>query len=34
MVLVTKYRKPVLINGVKDTVYNAIETIFKEKGIN
>jgi putative transposase len=34
MVLVTKYRKPVLINNVKDTVYNTIETIFKEKGIN
>ena len=33
LVLVTKFRKPVLIDGVKDTVYNTVETVLKEKGI-
>ena len=34
LVLVTKFRKPILINSVKDTVYNTVETVLKEKGIN
>lgn len=34
LVLVTKFRKPILINDVKDIVYNTVETVLKEKGIN
>ena len=33
LVLVTKYRKPVLKDKIKETVYDTIKTIFKEKGI-
>ena len=33
MVLVTKYRKPVLDGKVKDLVYTTIQDIFKEKGL-
>lgn len=33
MVLVTKYRKPVLDGEVKELVYQTICTIFKEKGL-
>ncbi|MFR3344552.1 MAG: hypothetical protein ACLTS6_11320 [Anaerobutyricum sp.] len=31
MVLVTKYRKPVLDGKIKDLVYTTIQDIFKEK---
>lgn len=31
MVLVTKYRKPVLTGAVKDVVYKTIQDIFEEK---
>ena len=34
MVLVTKYRKPVLTGKVKDHVYDTIRTIFDERGYN
>ena len=34
MVLVTKYRKPVLTGKVKDHVYDTIRTIFGERGYN
>ena len=34
MVLVTKYRKPVLTGKVKDLVYGTIREIFEEKGMN
>ena len=34
LVLVTKFRKPVLINGVRDIVYDTVECILKEKGLN
>lgn len=33
MVLVTKYRCPVLTGGVKDLVYSTIRDIFREKGL-
>ena len=33
MVLVTKYRKPVLTGPVKDTVYRIIREIFDERGL-
>ena len=33
MVLVTKYRHPVLSGGVKDIVYRTIRDIFNEKGL-
>ena len=33
MVLVTKYRHPVLTGGVKDLVYSTIRDIFREKGL-
>ena len=33
MVLVTKYRHPVLTGGVKDVVYQTIRDIFDEKGL-
>ena len=33
MVLVTKYRHPVLTGGVKETVYGTIRDIFAEKGL-
>ena len=33
MVLVTKYRKPVLTGEVKDLVYRIIRDIFEEKGL-
>ena len=33
MVLVTKYRYPVLTGEVKDLVYRTIRDIFKEKGL-
>ena len=33
MVLVTKYRHPVLTGGVKDIVYDTIRSIFEEKGL-
>lgn len=33
MVLVTKYRKPVLDGEIKELVYQTICTIFKEKGL-
>ena len=33
MVLVTKYRHPVLTGEVKDLVYRTIRDIFKEKGL-
>ena len=32
MVLVTKYRHPVLTGGVRDVVYGTIRDIFAEKG--
>ena len=32
MVLVTKYRHPVLTGDVKETVYSTIKTILEEKG--
>lgn len=32
LVLVTKYRKPVLTNGVKDIVYKTIRNIMVERG--
>ena len=34
MVLVTKYRRPVLTGKIKDHVYNTIRTIFEERGYN
>ena len=34
MVLVTKYRKPVLTGKIKEHVYNTIESIFEERGYN
>ena len=33
MVLVTKYRHPVLTGGVKEVVYQTIRDIFEEKGL-
>lgn len=33
MVLVTKYRNPILINSVKDHVYRTIRTTMEEKNI-
>jgi REP element-mobilizing transposase RayT len=33
MVLVTKYRHPVLTGGVKDLVYQTIRDTFDEKGL-
>ena len=33
MVLVTKYRHPVLEGGVKEVVYNTIRDIFEGKGL-
>ena len=33
MVLVTKYRHPVLTDGVKEIVYGTIRDIFREKGL-
>ena len=33
MVLVTKYRHPVLTGGVKEIVYGTIRDIFREKGL-
>lgn len=33
MVLVTKYRKPVLDGEVKDLIYKTIQDIFDEKGL-
>ena len=33
MVLVTKYRHPVLTGGVKEIVYQTIRSIFSEKGL-
>ena len=33
MVLVTKYRRPVLTGGVKEIVYSTIRDIFREKGL-
>lgn len=33
MVLVTKYRKPVLEGEVKELVYRVVRDIFKEKGL-
>ena len=33
MVLVTKYRHPILTGGVRDTVYGTISDIFAEKGL-
>ena len=33
MVLVTKYRHPVLTGAVKDLVYRTIRDIFEEKGL-
>ena len=33
MVLVTKYRKPVIDGDVKELVYRTIRNIFKEKGL-
>ena len=33
MVLVTKYRHPVLTGGVRDVVYGTIRDIFAEKGL-
>ena len=33
LVLVTKYRKPVLKDKIKETVYDTIKTILEEKGI-
>ena len=34
MVLVTKYRKPVLTGKIKEHVYNTIESIFEERDYN
>ncbi len=34
MVLVTKYRKPVLTGKIKDHVYSTIRAIFEERGYN
>lgn len=34
LVLVTKFRHPVLTDGVKDTAYETIATILKEKGVH
>ena len=34
LVLVTKYRKPILAGNTKDTVYNTIKTIMKEKELH
>lgn len=34
MVLVTKYRKPVLTGKIKEHVYNTIESIFGERDYN
>lgn len=34
MVLVTKYRKPVLTGAIRDHVYNTIRTVFDERGYN
>lgn len=34
MVLVTKYRKPVLIGKIKDHVYKTIDDIFNDRGYN
>lgn len=34
MVLVTKYRRPVLTGKIKDHVYNTIRAIFEERGYN
>ena len=34
MVLVTKYRHPVLTGEVKDLVYSVINSIFEERGLN
>lgn len=34
MVLVTKYRKPVLTGEVKELVYQTIQNIFQERGLN
>ena len=34
LVLVTKFRHPVLVDSVKDTVFNTVKTIFEEKGLN
>lgn len=31
LVLVTKYRKPVLVDGIKDIVYQTIENILNER---
>ena len=33
LVLVTKYRKPVLFGPIKDLVYQTIQTICDEKGL-
>lgn len=33
MVLVTKYRKPVLTGGIKEIVYQTIREVFDEKGL-
>ena len=33
MVLVTKYRHPVLTGLIKELVYDTIQTIFKERGL-
>ena len=33
MVLVTKYRHPVLTGGVREIVYGTIRDIFREKGL-
>ena len=34
MVLVTKYRHPVLVGEVKDLVYNTVKDIFSERGLS
>ena len=34
LVLVTKYRHPILVDGVKGTVYSTISDILKEKCLN
>lgn len=33
MVLVTKYRHPVLTGKIRDTVYEKIQSIFKDRGL-
>ena len=33
MVLVTKYRHPVLVGPVQETVYSTISSIFSQKGL-